>query len=273
MAADATPDAGANFRYLEGQRKDVLLVCDHASRDIPAYLDQLGLGAHDLERHIAWDPGAGELTEALAAKLSAPALLNTWSRLVADANRDPDGPELAPAESDQTLIPGNLELDADSRAQRVQRFHRPYHQRIEHELDALREDGAQPLIASIHSFTPLMAGQIRPWHVALLWTPPDRLGPAVIHHLRRQGFAVGDNQPYSGRDSLGYTLQHHAVGRGLPYLLFEVRQDLLAERSGRAQWAEALAAAIEWACAWVQSHSDRPPQTPPIDHHGAAHAR
>src|SRR5947209_6002543 len=60
----------------------VLLVRDHASNAIPPGYCALGLGREALERHIAYDIGAADLTRALAVRLNAPAVLSTFSRLL-----------------------------------------------------------------------------------------------------------------------------------------------------------------------------------------------
>ena len=62
----------------------VQLVCDHASRAVPAALGKLGLGDGHFDRHIAYDIGAAEVTRRLAAALDAPAVLAGYSRLVID---------------------------------------------------------------------------------------------------------------------------------------------------------------------------------------------
>ncbi len=52
-----------------------VLTCDHASNFIPRSFGTLGLSKDELERHIAWDPGA-----LAVAKLMAEALDRLWSR-------------------------------------------------------------------------------------------------------------------------------------------------------------------------------------------------
>ena len=37
---------------------EIVLICDHASNHSPDEYKSLGLGAADLQRHIAWDIGA-----------------------------------------------------------------------------------------------------------------------------------------------------------------------------------------------------------------------
>ena len=59
---------------------------------------------------------------------------------------------------------------------------------------------------------------------------------------------TGDNQPYSGK-VLNATMNLHAEANGIPYLGIEVRQDLIGDDAGVAQWAARLAPAIEAAAA------------------------
>ncbi len=49
----------------ENGASDIVLICEHASNHIPARYGRLGLPDFELERHIAWDIGAAEVTRAL----------------------------------------------------------------------------------------------------------------------------------------------------------------------------------------------------------------
>lgn len=214
---------------------DVLLLCDHASAHVPADID-LGIAPVLLERHIAVDIGAEALTRALAARLGAPAILGTVSRLVIDLHRQVDHPHLIPAISDGHVIPGNGLPD---RGLRVARFHAPYHQAV-----AIRIRQNRPrLIVSVHSFTPALeaGGDPRPWEVGILYNRDTRAARLAIEHLSQAGIMTGDNQPYSGR-LLNATLNRHGEGNGIPSLAVEVRNDLILTDAGVARWAEILAA-------------------------------
>ena len=71
----------------EHGRSDIVLLCEHASNHMPAEYGRLGLEASHLQRHIAWDIGAAEVTRLLSARLDAPAFLSGYSRLLIDLNR------------------------------------------------------------------------------------------------------------------------------------------------------------------------------------------
>jgi predicted N-formylglutamate amidohydrolase len=221
---------------LEGS-SDVLLLCDHASNVVPEGID-LGINAELLDLHIAVDIGAGPLTRALAARLDAPAILAAVSRLVIDLHREPDHDRLIPIESDGHAVPGNHVAD---RADRVRRFHEPYHAALAALIDRTRPH----LLVSIHSFTPRLesGGEARPWQVGILYNNDGRAARIAIDLLRAEGFETGDNEPYSGR-LLNATLNRHGEGRGLPYLAIEMRNDLIADEAGVARWADILARII-----------------------------
>ncbi len=54
------------------------------------------------------------------------------------------------------------------------------------------------------------------------------------------GITVGDNVPYTGKLK-GDTLYRHGTKRGLAHALVELRQDLILDEKGQAEWADRLA--------------------------------
>ena len=229
----------------------VLIICDHASAHVPSAYNGLGLGAEQLRRHIAWDIGAGEVSRRLAASLDAPAVLCGTSRLVIDCNRPFWAESSIPPQSDGTAIPGNAGLDETERQRRIDQYFSPYHDEISRRIGTMRQQGSSPAptaplaLISIHSFTPVMDGFQRPWHVGMLWDQDDRLAKPVVDALRQDpDLCVGENKPYDGSNPPGYALQTHAADNGLPIAVFEIRQDLIDSEQGAAKWAKILADAL-----------------------------
>lgn len=58
---------------------------------------------------------------------------------------------------------------------------------------------------------------------------------------------VGENEPYKVDDENDYTIPVHGEQRGLPHVELEIRQDLLEDDAGQAEWAERLARLIPQA--------------------------
>jgi predicted N-formylglutamate amidohydrolase len=222
----------------------VLLLCDHAERWIPPELDNLGLPPMEIARHIGWDIGSADVTRHLARLLDAPAVLCHVSRLVIDPNRKPGDPSSIPAISDGTLVPANQHLRPEQVRWRLTRFFIPYHRAVARQIARLRRHGV-PVIISIHSFTPRMSDVWRPWHAAVLWDTDPRLSAPALEALRCEpDLHVGDNEPYSGRFPVGYSIPFHAARPRLPHVTFEIRQDLIDIRATAEAWAERLAGVL-----------------------------
>jgi predicted N-formylglutamate amidohydrolase len=219
-----------------------VLVCDHASNRVPHRLGSLGLDAPQLADHIAWDPGAAEVARRLAAELDAPLVLSGYSRLVVDCNRPLSHPGSMAEESAGVAIPGNRGLSPEERGRRVETLFRPYHDAISRLLDGR---SARPtLLLSIHSFTPVLNGRARPWHVGVSYWRDPRLAALLLEALASGGdLHVGENQPYPIEDSIDYTIPRHGEGRGLASVMIEIRQDGIRGAADAANWAERLAAA------------------------------
>ena len=218
------------------------LTCEHAGRAFPRRLGRLGLPEAETLRHIAWDIGIGAVGRELSLLLNAAVILQTYSRLVIDCNRDPKVPSSIPEISEATEIPGNRSLDEAERAARVDAIFRPYHNAIAAALDRRAAADRASVLVALHSFTPVFKGVSRPWHVAVLFNRDPRLAHALAELLRADGgLMVGENEPYRVSDLTDYTVPVHGERRGLPHVEIEIRQDLITEAAGQRQWAERLA--------------------------------
>ena len=181
------------------------------------------------------------MTRAIAAELRAPAILSNFSRLLIDPTRGRDDPTLVMRVSDGALVPGNRHIDEAGIARRIARYYAPYDAAITAAIDAAIAAGHPPAIVSIHSFTPAWKGAARPWHVGVLWDVPGPLAQGLIEALQAQpDLVVGDNEPYRG-GLPGDTIDRHALARGLPDALIEVRQDLIGDDESARNWGLRLA--------------------------------
>ncbi|MTJ84229.1 MAG: N-formylglutamate amidohydrolase [Telmatospirillum sp.] len=227
----------------EGRTAPALIICDHASNAVPGALDNLGLAEGDLNRHIGWDIGAAVAARRLADQIGATAVLSRISRLVIDCNRPLGHPTSICAESDGILVPGNRDLDERRRRQRAEEYFYPYHGAVCRELNRVEAAAADRVasLVAVHSFTPMMNGFQRPWHVGVLWNRDPRLARPLIDALRTgEGLCVGDNEPYSGRNA-NYTVGIHGAAYGRPHVSIEIRQDLIADEPAAVAWGDRLA--------------------------------
>ena len=232
----------------ETGRSPFLLVVDHAGKQIPACLGELGLATADRERHIAWDIGAGAVADMMGAALDAVVIRQNYSRLVIDCNRMPATDTSIVSLSESTPVPGNVGLSEAHRSTRVREVFDPYHNRIALELDRRHEAGRMTTLISVHSFTPLFKGVTRPWHIGVLYNRDVRFAHILLELLRREaGLAVGDNEPYSVSDESDYTIPVHGEKRALHHVGIEIRQDLVTGKIGQRKWATLLARLLRQA--------------------------
>ena len=237
----------APFEIIEGDRaRGLVLVADHAARELPEEYGDLGLPPAEFERHIAYDIGVEMVTRGLAARLGVPAVMARFSRLLIDANRGEDDPTLVRQLYDGTVIPGNYPMAPEERQRRLDNYHRPYHDAVSALIASVAEtSGAAPFIFSIHSFTPRMQNRPRPWHVGVLWDLDDRAVKPLIEALAADpALVVGDNEPYDGA-LRGDTMFRHAIVNGFAHALIEIRQDLIADQAGADRWAARLAPVVD----------------------------
>ena len=223
-------------------RSDFLLTADHAGRAIPRGLGTLGLPEGERQRHIAWDIGIAGVTERLSQALDAAAVLQAYSRLVIDCNRQPEWDSAVPAISELTPIPGNRGISAAAREARRRAIFEPYHSRIAALLDARAAAGRRTVLVAMHSFTPVFKGERRSVEIGVLYRRDRRLAAALLDLLREaRDLHVGDNVPYAITDASDYTVPVHGEERGLVHVEIEIRQDLIADEAGQAAWAGRLA--------------------------------
>jgi predicted N-formylglutamate amidohydrolase len=219
-----------------------LLTVEHAGRAIPSGLGDLGLPSGQIDRHIGWDIGALKLAEAMQAIMPATVIAQRYSRLVIDTNRPWGAPDLAPAESDGTAVPGNEALATDALRRRWNEIHRPFHDAVAARCDT----GAKALIA-IHSYDVQRRADrtVRPWPIGLLWRRGNRLAEGLAERLSGEAAALplGINQPYAIDDDGDYTIPVHGEARELPHVLVEVRNDYLRDAEGITSMARVLARA------------------------------
>jgi predicted N-formylglutamate amidohydrolase len=240
-----------------------VVVCEHASNVLPRALGSLGLAPADLERHIAFDPGAAELAGLIAGRTGGALVRQRYSRLAIDCNRSPELPDAIATLSETTEIPGNRDLSAEAREQRIAAIWRPFHDALAGLLDERRRVGRPTFLVTVHSFTPVYRGVARPWHAGIITTPDRGFADAVLAELRRdRSLVVGDNQPYSAKDNVDYTIRRHGFERGLANVMIEVRNDLLTNRGDIGAWAKRLTAALQRGAAAVATANATPAHQP-----------
>lgn len=246
VATLLAPDEPGPYRVINPLAESpILLVCDHASCRFPESLGDMGLDPFARRCHLAIDIGAGALTENLAESLAVTAVVQNFSRLAVDCNRHLMDPSAFLEFGDGILVPGNHNLRQAEKDLRANTLYWPYHRAIDEQIQRMRKLGPLPAFIAVHSFTPVLNGESRPWQISVLWDKDEIVKQIFLDGFRDAGYYVGDNVPYSGKAPQDFTIDHHAEAIGLPHVGLEIRQDLIDDDEGVAQIAGVMRNIIE----------------------------
>ncbi len=239
-----TPADPAPVEHVNGgSDAPVLLLCEHAGNKVPARLGNLGVSDEILTSHRGFDIGAESVARALAGLLNAPLILQRYSRLVIDANRPPSSDQSILEISDGEVIPGNQDLMDASRQARLSEIFEPMDSAINSGFASHERRAA----FSIHSYTPRLGDENRPWHAGFLsrasLPTAERLMASVARQAPDLNLAL--NQPYQIEDGTDWFIPRHAEPRALPHCLIEIRNDQIQARDQADRWASMLAEAIK----------------------------
>ena len=224
-------------------KSPLFLVCEHAGQAIPEKLRNLRLSQEELNQHIAWDIGAGALCRKIANTLGCCAILQNYSRLVIDCNRPPEAEDAMPEISGGVAIPGNCSLTDEMKADRVSSVFQPYQDAIS---DILNRNKIRYAL-SIHSFTPQLQGQSRPWDIGFLFRSDKKSANQLAAFIRagNPDLTIGMNEPYDIDDTSDWFIPRHCEPRGIAHSLIEVRNDHLMSQTDQQEWANQLSNAIK----------------------------
>ena len=222
-------------------RSAIVLVCEHASFHIPEDLNDLGISHDAMRSHVAWDPGAMAVARRISQNLDAVLVASTVSRLVYDCNRPPEASDAIPTRSVAYDVPGNFGLTDDEKRARVSRYYAPFRERLAFEI-ARRSD---PVIVTVHSFTPNYNGEKREVEIGILHDHDSTLADAIMQFAT--GYDVRLNAPYGPEDGVTHTLNEHALKHGHLNVMIEVRNDLVADEPTQTAMAKTLTSWITQA--------------------------
>jgi len=260
---DACGDAahgGVQLINADG-KGEVIFVCEHASCFVPDEFAGLGLDADALKSHVAWDPGAWAVAQELSAVFDAPLVAPGVSRLVYDCNRPAQAQSAVPQKSEIYDIPGNIGLNDADRLARAERFYLPYRNALTTVLDDAVNAGRRPAFITIHSFTPVYHGARRTLGLGILHDADARLADEILNVISTEGQMVAkSNEPYGPEDGVTYTLAEHAIPRGLPNAMIEIRNDLLNGADAQHAMAMRLAGYIKRALANLEAKQSASPK-------------
>lgn len=207
-------------------RLALLLTCEHGGNQVPEpYQGLFADQAELLQSHRGWDIGILPLARRWAAALDAPLEACQMTRLLVDLNRSPHNRTLF---SELTR-----RLPKEERAELLRRQYFPFRQAVEGRVAARLAAGERLLHLALHSFTPVLHGQVRNAEIGLLYDPASAGEEAFCRQWqmalqqRTPQLRVRRNYPYRGcSDSVGKALRRRFGTEGYLGIELEVNQVL-----------------------------------------------
>lgn len=240
-----TPFTPVSVLNPDGQ-SSIVLVCEHASNFIPPIFGNLGLDDEARQNHIAWDPGALDVARGLSKRFDAKLVISNVSRLIYDCNRPPIANDAMPARSETIDVPGNANLTDVQRQDRIARYYDPFCDSLAAAVAATPD----PVIVTIHSFTPVYKGQRRSVEIGVLHDLDSRLADAMMQIAGAHTSAnVKVNMPYGPEDGVTHTLKEHAATAEHLNVMLEIRSDLIENAAQQEDMADCLAGWLSGALA------------------------
>ncbi len=202
----------------------LVISCEHASCEMPEVYPAR-VPASILRSHMGWDKHAGRFAVALGEATGSSVFLGSYSRLLVDLNRSEDSGEIWSRYS--------RKLSEREKSRILKTLYRPFRHRVFERIRKLNPSIAHPVLhLSIHSFTPVLRGQKRPYHLGILFDPKSPVEVEVARAIKSQvkahapNLVVAFNKPYLGTEDGHTNSLRKAFGYAYAGIEIELRQNL-----------------------------------------------
>ncbi|MEQ8771110.1 MAG: N-formylglutamate amidohydrolase [Phycisphaerales bacterium] len=218
----------------------LLLSCEHGGRDIPSGYEHLFRDAHEvLESHRGYDLGALPVALEMAARIPAPVIFSTVTRLLIDTNRSATSPD--------ALSEFTRGLPREARDRIIDQHHTPHRACVSEIVSAAVDSGRRVLHVGVHSCVDTLGGRARELDVSLLFDERRAAERELCERWRRELERLAPdlrfpfNEPYNGADDgLTTTLRDRFDPSRYLGIEVELRQGLVGERAGQKMTAKLL---------------------------------
>jgi predicted N-formylglutamate amidohydrolase len=202
----------------------LLISCEHGGNRIPAaYRHLFAANTAVLDTHRGFDIGALEIARTISKLLKAPLHAAQTSRLLVDLNRSLHHRSLYSEFS--------RDCDKQTRAQILTKYYLPYRQALEQQVRTMIAACGSVIHISVHSFTPVLDGQVRKADIGLLYDPARKREKAFCARLKdgldQTGIGVIRlNYPYRGNaDGLTTSLRNSLPAGAYLGIEIEINQN------------------------------------------------
>ncbi len=212
------------------KKAGLLITCEHATNHLPGEYCFLFPDLSVLSTHKGYDPGALSAAEAFARSLRVPLISSEVTRLLLDLNRSLHNRTLFSVYS--------RGLTREKRSALLDRYYHPYRARVLEEMNKIQNEGRPVLHLSVHSFTPVLGGEVRTADLGLLYDPARESEKILC--LRWQSelkilnplLRIRRNYPYRGRsDGLTAYFRKSFHQKEYQGVELEINQSLLGDQN------------------------------------------
>lgn len=219
----------------------LVLSCEHAVNHVPKdYVDLFKGHQLILNSHRGLDIGAEAIANHLSQSFQCGYNKATISRLLIDCNRS--------LNNKRCFTEFSQPLSREDKQELIDTYYLPYRYRTEQEIDKQIAAGLQVLHLSIHTFIPVLNGQVRTADIGILYDPARhgekevaRIWHGLLINQSENSFRIRKNYPYSGKSD-GFTRSLRQRQREENYLgiELEVNQALIKDTKPFNQLLETL---------------------------------
>lgn len=230
----------------------IIVTCEHAGNTVPDDFAHLFYGNESLlESAASYDPGAGEIAEAISTALQCFYKAGTTTRLLIDYNRALSNPDCFSKITD--FIAPQL------RFKLIDEYYLPWRNAIKAEIIRLTANDNQVLHFSIHTFTPEDNGKTRNAAIGILYDSAHHGEREIARVLERMlhkedpELRVRMNYPWRGtNDSFTNFLRKVYTERNYLGIEIDCNQLMLEDSTCLAKIRTALVAAMQELKDYIQ---------------------
>jgi len=213
-------------------RPTLFFTVEHGDNKVPDEFAHLFTGYDSvLASHRGYDPGAGELAVRFSTHFHAPCEQAKITRLLIDQNRSRNNRRALFSEFTRGL-------PKEEQKKIIDVCYWPYQYLVRKRIESLLSTADSVLHLAIHSFTPVLNGQVRNCDVGLMYDPSHKTERSFCRRWQEQitdidpAVRVRRNYPYRGvNDGIVRSLRQEFSGQNYIGLQIEVNQKFpFAER-------------------------------------------
>lgn len=220
------------------RQSEIIVTCEHGGNLIPQVVKGLFIDKEEhLNSHRGWDPGALKMARKISSVIGCPLFFEEISRLVIDQNRSRANKNLF-SEITRSLSTEQKQFIIDE-------IYEPFHNKVKTQIDNWIRVGKKVFHFSIHSFTPVLNGEVRNADFGLLYDPSRCVEKTLCNRIALSlnseinEIRIRRNYPYTGISD-GFTRMLRKIHSKEKYCGIEIETNQFHVENKTAIWESLL---------------------------------